>query len=476
MLIPNAADTVGVRYDVLDQAEPDALDFEILGNLGRTYVYSGGQVTSTGSATAVAVAACICVIDGYIITANAVASQALPTAPSDKRFDLVIIRKVTNTTGTVMVLQGINSATNPTYPKSRSLITTTFDPALNFDADTDVVLAAIYRPASSVITDARIVDKRVLSKVAISRIGVSAPTPGTASEGALFKKTGVPSGTGSGMYVGDSSGTWTELAANSGAGTGPYIPIGGMVGWPTTVAVPTGYLEAVGGTQLISTYPSLAAIYGTQHGGNGTTTFGIPNYSTSVPKGTATTSNGQATSPGQTTGVDSTNISAGQLPLHSHDMGSHTHTYAHSHGIDHSHAGSNTGFVSNDHSHSGSTSTDNYTHNHAASADGNVYFLKQNFAAGSSGVSTVNAGIAGPVNEAGTGNDFHQHNHTFTTGGISANHTHSTSTPAMSGSTVSQSASTSSGPSTNTTGNAGSSSALSLVQASTYIRWIIRAL
>lgn len=56
-IIPNATDTAsGAKYENLDQAEPDSLDFEILGNAGRSGVLSGCAVTAlSASNTAVSV-------------------------------------------------------------------------------------------------------------------------------------------------------------------------------------------------------------------------------------------------------------------------------------------------------------------------------------------------------------------------------------------------------------------------------------
>jgi len=81
-IIPNAVDTSsGSKFENLDQAEPDSLDFEILGNVGRSGVVSGCEVTSISSSTAVAVEAGTVIINDASYTIAGSASLALPVAP-----------------------------------------------------------------------------------------------------------------------------------------------------------------------------------------------------------------------------------------------------------------------------------------------------------------------------------------------------------------------------------------------------------
>lgn len=472
MIVPNAVDTVGAAYDVLDQAEPDSIDFELLGQAGKNYVVSGGAVTSNGSAVNINVAASTVVINGAVYGVAASATLALPTAPVDKRFDLVVAR-LSGGSASLVVIQGANSATNPTYPKSKTVLNgTAFNGALHYDPDNDVILAAVYRPGSGVVTTARIVDKRVYTKPIVANQGVGAPTPGTATLGALYKNSVAPSGTSSGFYIGNADGSWTELASNSTGSTGPYVPIGAAVGWPSTAAVPTGYLEASGGTQVIATYPTLAALYGTTYGGNGTTTFGMPNYNELSIRGTTAT-----VKLGTTTGADTITPTVGQLPSHDHTMQAHTHTYSHSHGIDHDHPAGTTGFVSNDHTHTYSftTSGQSVSHNHHSYAASGQYLVVTN--GGSFGFqSTPGSEIV--YREEGMLNASNDHTHSASggTSGISANHNHSFDVANFSGSTVSQSASTTSGPSSLNVSSTGSGTPINIVPATAYMRWIIRAL
>ena len=86
--VPNAKE-FGVSIQSLDQAEPDSLDFDILGN-GRYAVLSGFSTTfnSTGNGTAI-VATGEVLIDGVY---GSVAGDTLSftAAGADPRFDLVV--------------------------------------------------------------------------------------------------------------------------------------------------------------------------------------------------------------------------------------------------------------------------------------------------------------------------------------------------------------------------------------------------
>ena len=62
-IIPNATDTTGGnKYTALDQAEPDSIDFEVLGN-GLSGVISGGEVTVTATVGTVRITAATVVIN-----------------------------------------------------------------------------------------------------------------------------------------------------------------------------------------------------------------------------------------------------------------------------------------------------------------------------------------------------------------------------------------------------------------------------
>lgn len=89
-----------------------------------------------------------------------------------------------------------------------------------------------------------------------------------------------PPATETGVLVIDDSGTITSSVVQYQA----FVPTGGVIPFAGTSA-PAGFLLAQGGTQLIASYPALYAVIGTHFGGDGITTFGIPNCVNSAPFG-----------------------------------------------------------------------------------------------------------------------------------------------------------------------------------------------
>lgn len=408
VIIPNAEDALAY-FSALDQAEPDSLDFEILGNLGRSYVFSGGAV-GVASSTTVSVSASAVVINGVVYSVGASAALTVPAAPTDFRFDLVILR-ASSGSATTMLLTGTNSTDNPKFPQSRT-VTGTFSAGYNYDPDTDVVLAAIYRSGSSSITSHSIIDKRCLGKFVVANQGAATPTAGTATKGSLYyKDNAAPTGSGSNLFVGGPDNNWTELSANPSA-TGPYVPVGGLIGWPSNGSVPTGYVEANGQSLSTATYPALFAVYQYIHGG-ASGSFNVPNYNEKVIKGTTSTVSVVGTS----VGSDTTTLASGQLPSHKHTLTDpgHTHTQqAHTHTQDaHAHALNN--------------------------GNSNTNFTPVSSTGVGSTVSTSATAVATATNQNATA--FNNSN----TAGI-------------------------------TMANTGNGDTVSLVQASIYQRWIIRAL
>lgn len=472
LIIPNATDTTGGnKYDSLDQAEPDALDFEIL-SLRGSGVVSGCEVTSAGTSNTVNVAAGVIILNGASYAVSASSGFGLPTAPADKRFDIIVAR-VSGGVASLVAVQGANSATNPEFPKSASVITGAPSPTTNVNFATDVVLAAVYRNGSSTVTTSRITDKRVTVTSGISDQGASAPATSYGSgPGALYYKTGTPSGTSSGVYVKTTTGDWIELAQN----VGPHVPIGGAILWPSTSAVPSRFVEANGQGLSTTAYSALFAQYGYTHGGAGGT-FNVPNYNNLYIRGTTNTS-----AVGTTVGADSVTLTTNQLPAHYHTM-DHTHGIAHTHNIDHSH-GATTG--------SGGSHSHTIDHNHAAfsTASGGSHFHTVD-----AGTVFIYAASSGSIyimaTTSFTANDFPYtyspytatdgtHTHTIDVPAFSgssstaAAHVHSVSVEATSGLlTSSQSTSNTSSQSTVLTTAEGLGQSFSILPGSTYSRWII---
>jgi microcystin-dependent protein len=117
--------------------------------------------------------------------------------------------------------------------------------------------------------------------------------------------------------------------------TGTILEYGGS-------SAPTGFLMCIGGTQLIANYPALYAVLGTTYGGDGSTTFGIPDkrgrVSIGAGQGTGLTNRVRGQGTGATWGEEThvlvdAELSSHQhtLSAHTHAMGNHTHTMAHTH-------------------------------------------------------------------------------------------------------------------------------------------------
>ena len=134
-IVRNAADV----SSLLDQAEPDALDFNILGN--HRYGVITGCVVTMGVGNSVSVTAGIVVVDGALSqTASTV--LALPDPGATPRFDFIIATD----TGNVGVIRGASSP-NPVFPEYGENVT---------------VLASVLVPPGTTLSQAHVTDKRVM--------------------------------------------------------------------------------------------------------------------------------------------------------------------------------------------------------------------------------------------------------------------------------------------------------------------------
>lgn len=201
--IPNAA-SYGTSIASLEQAEPDALDFQILGDR-RNFVISGGDVTSiTSSLTGyvdVVLNATEVFLNGQYGTV-AGATVAIPDAPvSGTRFD-VICARYDGGAFSFYVAAGTASASNPVFP--------TIPPA-GVSGSFMPLYAVIVRADLEATTLSRVyVDKRTYSSPAVIKTGSASPSGG--SSGELYYKTGAVSAGQSNLWV-NIGGTWQNLAA-----------------------------------------------------------------------------------------------------------------------------------------------------------------------------------------------------------------------------------------------------------------------
>lgn len=125
--------------------------------------------------------------------------------------------------------------------------------------------------------------------------------------------------------------TPAEGAALIGAAIPP-----GTVAMFAGAAAPAGWLLCNGTTVSRAAYQALFNVIQTTYGpGDGSTTFGLPDFNGRVPRGTG--SNGDNTyALNQAGGSDERTLTAANLPQHAHSI-THTHTMAHTHDISHNH-------------------------------------------------------------------------------------------------------------------------------------------
>lgn len=366
-IVPNATD-IGSLYNDLNQAEPDALDFQILGerSTGVLNLIQNGVTTDNGcavSATTVA-STSVVVTEGFVALKGVVyrlnrggapvvnqQTIALPSILSNnKRFDLVIARLTTINNQPSMeltVLTGPESENNPTFPASPSrLAEIPAVPTKYYNPATDVVLAAVYRIGSNLTTQAHIVDKRVNVMSTTMLRGVNVPSNTFGHDGDFYYRIGVGP-LSSGLYV-KRDGVWIELIlADNFAGINP---IGAIIAWPSiTNPDANHWRECNGQTLLKSAFPELYLLLGSTYGTETPTTFTLPDFRNKFLRGNSTA--------GASGGSDTVTLAEGNIPSHAHSLNNHTHNIgSHTHTFtaqntnvltseagDHSHFGDETG-------------------------------------------------------------------------------------------------------------------------------------
>ena len=339
-IIPNAIDTTsGNKYAALDQAEPDSIDFEVLGN-SNSGVISGCEVTpTTVQGSAVAVSRGVVVVNGTVYAVEPNSYLPLPSPPSTLRFDMVVAR-VSGGVATTVCLFGGESATNPALPKSKSRIVSTagLNPLSYFDPATDVVLATLYRFASNTITSAEIVDKRRSIQTPIPFKGPVAPQPTVGSVGDFYLQTGSLGLGSSGVYVKRTDTQWVELA---NVQADPGVPIGTVIQWVAKTNEPNQAVWALcdGRYEDPVTMPALFSVINYDFGQEvGTSRFRLPDLRGAYLAGSPALGG----SPGQIVGNETNEVTLNltNLPRHNHSIdhghgqittleesGDHVHTF-----------------------------------------------------------------------------------------------------------------------------------------------------
>lgn len=334
-IIPNAGSTGSPnKYVNINQAEPDSVDIEALGNTPN-FIRSGGAVAYS-TANTVSVSAGIAIIGDkpYSFSANTSLTIA---AATNYRFDLVVVR-LTGASAAVTLVTGADSATNPTLPKSRTVLNSgeSFNGTLHYDPATDVLLASVFRATGTNLDTGSVVDKRVF-----------AATP------VVYTITGTPSVTSKDV-VGDIvvdttankpyarlNSTWEELVTASSLRK-MILPIGAVFAWPgaslpPTVGGVTTCLPCNGQTFDSGTYPDLATVLGSTYGAVVGTTYTLPNLNNDR------TIVGTTTNLGQAGGANSVSLVEANIPQHKHNVSVANHAnLAHSVSVstapDHTHS------------------------------------------------------------------------------------------------------------------------------------------
>ena len=121
-------------------------------------------------------------------------------------------------------------------------------------------------------------------------------------------------------------GNFEKLEFQNGEPSG-YNPIGSIIAF-SSLTVPDNWLACNGAAVSRETYAELFNVIGTTFGGgNGSTTFNLPNLNNRTLRGSSTI--------GTTGGSDSVTLSTANLPAHNHGVGSlsavsngsHTHNF-----------------------------------------------------------------------------------------------------------------------------------------------------
>ena len=316
LIVPNATATGSSnKYSNINQAEPDSVDFEALGNT-LNYIRNGGGVTVAGGTT-VSVGAGVAIIGGvpYSFTEN----SFNPGTATATRFDLIVVR-LSGSTAALTLISGAENDTNPTLPQSTNTLAsgTSASVGFNYYPSTDALICSVYRIPSGTLTDANIVDKRVLNSTPVTYASASVPTSNAKD---VIGDTVISGGV---TYIKTTSGAWSALSTTTDV-EGAKIPIGSIfafAGTYNTSASPssTYYIECNGQSLSKSAnsnqYLALFNAIGYSFGGSGDS-FSLPNLTTDT--GVVGASPAEINTSGKTASSSNTaTLNLSTLPAHTH--------------------------------------------------------------------------------------------------------------------------------------------------------------
>ena len=329
-IIPNAIDTTGSnRYNALDQAEPDALDFQILGNR-TTGVLTGATVTAqTVPNYTVAISNGFAVLNGQVYPINSNPAFSLPTVPGNNRFDIIVARL---TAGSLVLtaITGPDSVNNPSFPPTPDRMTTVVGVPLTtyINPETDVILASVFRAGAAAITRAHIVDKRV--NVASTTLrGDIVPSNTFGNNGDLYYKSNL---TGDAGLYAKIAGTWIPLTGVVQPEDpeespvpivlpGGGVPVGTVITWVASTPPDNSMWAECNGALVnrVGAYKPLFDVINTTYGvGDGSTTFALPDFRGHFLMGLPA---GRSLGTAYGAQNNQVTISTAQLPRHTHPAG-----------------------------------------------------------------------------------------------------------------------------------------------------------
>ncbi len=109
----------------------------------------------------------------------------------------------------------------------------------------------------------------------------------------------------------------TAMPDSATAGMEPFV---GEINYVAFNYAPQGWLPCNGQLLPINQYQAVFALLGTTYGGNGTTTFALPDMRGKVPVHQGQSAGGSNFVMGQTAGSENVTLTVNQMPTHSHPV------------------------------------------------------------------------------------------------------------------------------------------------------------